>query len=102
MTKFIVENELFGTTGVQDVRLRVHTKALQGVRVSPHFVLCVARLMGDFSLDFSFHSLRDQANTPGHRIYCGARPESVAPVGAVHGRRSPQGEPHDHPSQRTS
>lgn len=31
MTKFIVENELFGTSGVQDVRLRVHSKALKGI-----------------------------------------------------------------------
>lgn len=32
MTKFLLENEVFGATGVQDVRLRVHSKALQGVR----------------------------------------------------------------------
>lgn len=32
MTKFLMENECFGDTGVQDVRLRVYLKSLQGVR----------------------------------------------------------------------
>lgn len=32
MTKFVTENEVFGQSGVQDVRLRVHSKNLQGVR----------------------------------------------------------------------
>ncbi|KAJ0407454.1 hypothetical protein P43SY_004995 [Pythium insidiosum] len=31
VTQFLMENESFGGTGVQDVRLRVHSKALQGV-----------------------------------------------------------------------
>ncbi|DAZ99215.1 TPA: hypothetical protein N0F65_008082 [Lagenidium giganteum] len=31
MTKFVLENECFGQTGVQDVRLRVHLKTLEGV-----------------------------------------------------------------------
>jgi hypothetical protein len=33
MTKFVLEHEMFGQTGVQDVRLRVYSKALQGVRL---------------------------------------------------------------------
>lgn len=35
MTSFLLENELFGQTGVQDVRLRVHSKTLQGVSQIP-------------------------------------------------------------------
>jgi hypothetical protein len=32
MTKFLREHQSFGRTGVQDVRLRIHSKTLDGVR----------------------------------------------------------------------
>lgn len=34
MTKFVTEHEVFGQSGVQDVRLRVHSTTLQGVRAA--------------------------------------------------------------------
>ncbi|TYZ57306.1 hypothetical protein PybrP1_008020 [[Pythium] brassicae (nom. inval.)] len=42
MTKFVTENEVFGQSGVQDVRLRVHSKTLQGTKQTPEAIQFIA------------------------------------------------------------
>ncbi len=38
MTQFVTQNEKFGKSGVRDVRLRVHSKSLQGVSSRNQFL----------------------------------------------------------------
>lgn len=91
MTQILEQNEIFGKTGVQDVRLRVHSKHLGGVSVCSLPFGQIPVGTDDGPLVLPLYPVREQQDARGYRLYRQHGAESVGAQASLHWRRRSQG-----------
>jgi hypothetical protein len=93
MTQILQQNEALGKTGVHDVRLRVHSKQLGGVRRGgARRFLHASSLTRLLPAVPPLHPLREQQDARGHRVHRQHGHQPVHAHAAVYRWRRAQGQ----------